>query len=108
MGLGHGQQSARGEGPRTRDGMGHTVKKGYRFSCPQPGCHLPNSPWPGIFKLSPARESLVSDIPAGDRKNDNLFLQCMVHRGFGWTANEGAKGRGSIQPKTRNRKIENL
>jgi hypothetical protein len=23
-----------------------------------------------------ARESLVSDIPAGDRKNDNLFLQC--------------------------------
>ncbi len=21
----------------------------------------------------------------------------MVHRGFGWTANEGAKGRGSIQ-----------
>jgi hypothetical protein len=33
----------------------------------------PNSHWPGIIKLFPARESLVSDIPAGDRKNDNLF-----------------------------------
>jgi hypothetical protein len=27
-----------------------TVKKGYRFSRPQPGCHQPNSPWPGIIK----------------------------------------------------------
>ncbi len=26
-------------------------KKGYRFSRPQPGCHLPNSPWPGIIKI---------------------------------------------------------
>jgi hypothetical protein len=25
------------------------------------------------MKLFPARESLVSDIPAGDGKNDNLF-----------------------------------
>jgi hypothetical protein len=39
------------------------------------GCHVPNSPWPGI-KLLPARESLVSDIPAGDGKTANLFLQC--------------------------------
>ena len=23
------------------------VKKGYRYSRPQPGCHKPNSPWPG-------------------------------------------------------------
>jgi hypothetical protein len=38
-------------------------KKGYCFSHPQPGCHEPNSPWPGIIKLFPARESLVSDIP---------------------------------------------
>jgi hypothetical protein len=37
-----------------------------------------NSPWPGIIKLFPARESLVSDIPAGDGKMANLFLQCMV------------------------------
>jgi hypothetical protein len=29
-----------------------------------------------LIKLFPARESLVSDIPAGDGKNDNLFLQC--------------------------------
>ncbi len=24
----------------------------------------------------PARESLVSDVPAGDGENENLFLQC--------------------------------
>jgi hypothetical protein len=29
--------------------------------------------WPGIIKLFPARESLVSDIPAEDRKITNLF-----------------------------------
>jgi hypothetical protein len=34
-------------------------------------------PWPVIIKLFPARESLVSDIPAGDGKIANLFLQCM-------------------------------
>jgi hypothetical protein len=27
--------------------------------------------------IIPARESLVSDIPAGDRKIINLFFQCM-------------------------------
>ncbi len=52
----------------------YTVKKCYRFSRPQPGCHKPNSPWPGIIKLFEARESLVSDIPAGDGKNYNLFF----------------------------------
>ncbi len=51
---------------------GYTVKVD-PFCRPQPGCHLPNSPWPGIIKLFPVRESLVSDIPAGDGKNDNLF-----------------------------------
>ncbi len=40
----------------------------------QPGCHLPNNPWPGIIKLFPVRESSVSEIPAGDRKI--IFLQC--------------------------------
>jgi len=30
----------------------------------------------GLGKLFPARESLVSDIPAGDGKLLNLFLQC--------------------------------
>jgi hypothetical protein len=29
-----------------------------------------------IINLFPARESLVSDIPAGDGKIENLFLQC--------------------------------
>jgi hypothetical protein len=53
-----------------------TVKKGLPFSCPQPGCHLPNSPWTGIIKLFPSRESLVSDIQAGDGKIVHLFLQC--------------------------------
>jgi hypothetical protein len=52
----------------------YTVKKDYRFSPPQPGCHQPNSPWLGIIKLIPARESLVSDIPAGDGKIGNLFF----------------------------------
>jgi hypothetical protein len=27
----------------------YTVKKGFRFSRPQPGCHKPNSPCPGII-----------------------------------------------------------
>ncbi len=29
--------------------------------------------WPGIIQLFPARESLISDIPAGDGKIANLF-----------------------------------
>jgi hypothetical protein len=57
----------------------YTVIKGYHFSRPQPGCHLPNSPWPGIIKLFPARESLVSDIPARDGKIIDLFLQCILY-----------------------------
>jgi hypothetical protein len=48
-----------------------TVKKGYLHSRPQPGCHLQNSP----------RESLVSDLPAGDRNVANLFSQCKSLRG---------------------------
>jgi hypothetical protein len=42
-------------------GIRYTVKKGYRFSRPQPGCHLPNFPWPGTFFFIPGRatESLV-------------------------------------------------
>ncbi len=55
----------------------YTVKKGYRFSRPQAWCHWTNSPWPGIIKFFPARESLVSDIPPADGKIDKLFLQCM-------------------------------
>jgi hypothetical protein len=54
----------------------HTVSMHFGFSRPQPGCHLLNSPGPGITKLFPARE--VSDIPAGVGKTANLFLQCTV------------------------------
>jgi hypothetical protein len=40
------------------------------------GFHILIFPWPGINKLFSGRESLVSDIPAGDRKIENLFFQC--------------------------------
>ncbi len=54
----------------------HTIKKGQRFSRPQPGCHIPNSPWPGIIKLFPARESQVSDIAFGrDSANINSITR---------------------------------
>jgi hypothetical protein len=56
----------------------YTVKKGLAVSRPQPGCHLPNSPWAAIIKFFAARESLVSDILAGDGKIANLFLQCTL------------------------------
>jgi hypothetical protein len=52
----------------------YTVKKDQRFfRRPQPGSHQPDSLWPGTIKLFPARESLVSDIPAGDWKIGYLF-----------------------------------
>jgi hypothetical protein len=35
-------------------------------------------PGSGIINLFTATENLVSDIPAGDGKIDNLFLQCIV------------------------------
>jgi hypothetical protein len=41
------------------------------FSLPQPGCYLQKSPWPGKF---PSRESLVSNIQAGDWKNSKSFF----------------------------------
>jgi hypothetical protein len=39
------------------------------------------------MKLIPARESLVSDIPAGGGKNDNLFYS-VVETVFAWLAAE--------------------
>jgi hypothetical protein len=57
--------------------ISYIVKKAFRFSRPQPGCHLPNSAWPGINKIFPARDSLVSDLSAGDGKIINLFLLCI-------------------------------
>jgi hypothetical protein len=35
----------------------------------------------GIIKVFSARESLVSEIPVGDEKTINLFLQCIVSWG---------------------------
>jgi hypothetical protein len=49
----------------------YTVKKG--FPSPERMSLTKNSPWPGIIKLFPALESLVSDIPAGGGKISNLF-----------------------------------
>ncbi len=34
--------------------------------------------WARIIKLSPPRESLVSDIPSGDGNVAKLFLRCIV------------------------------
>jgi hypothetical protein len=73
---------------RFRTLVGYTLlKKGYRFSRPQPGCHQPNSLCPGIIKLFPPGESLVGDIPAGDGKTANLLLQCRY--GYGRILNSG-------------------
>jgi hypothetical protein len=38
------------------------------------GMSLTNSPWPEIIKVFPPRESLISDIPAGDGKTANIFF----------------------------------
>jgi hypothetical protein len=37
----------------------------------------------GLCKIFPARESLVSDIPAGDGKTDNFFYSVEVSKIFG-------------------------
>jgi hypothetical protein len=55
----------------------YTVKKVTDFPFPSRNVtYQPNSPWPGIIQIFPARESLVIDIPAGDREIANLLLQC--------------------------------
>ncbi len=51
-------------------------KKGSDFTVPSRDVNCTNYPKLGKIKLFPARESLVSDIPAGDGKMVNLFLQC--------------------------------
>ncbi len=56
--------------------MPYTVKKAFQYSRSQPGCYLPNSMGGNndvIYKLFPPRESLVSDIPAGDGNIEKLF-----------------------------------
>ncbi len=93
MNLRRGSTSSTGQHMWEKVGTAYTVKKvsGFpgpsrdvtyqtlpgrkllNYSRPERGCHLPNSTWPGIVKLFPARESLVSDILAGERKTANLF-----------------------------------
>ncbi len=61
-----------------RNSIQYTVKKGYRFSHPQP--NVTNQTIPSLI---PSRESLISDIPAGDGKTTSLFLQCNpLHEAF--------------------------
>ncbi len=89
------------------------LRKFIDFSVPnRAGDHWPNSPWRVIIKLFPARESLVSDIPAGDLKIDNLFLQCnrvgdfvilSEHLRLGCPRNE--KNKFSVRTETNRNKI---
>ena len=55
------------------DIIGYTVNKGLMISCAQPGCHLPNSPGPGVIYPIP--------VPGrfGQKKiqeSRNFFSQC--------------------------------
>ncbi len=52
----------------------HCKKRLAGFSCPNWDVTYPNSSWPGIIILFPARKSLVSDILAGDGKTAKLFF----------------------------------
>ncbi len=57
----------------------YTVKKVSDFPVYSWDVTYPNSPWPGVIKLFLARESLVSDIPAGDVKIANLFYSVSLY-----------------------------
>ncbi len=51
-----------------------TVKKGSRFSVPSRDVTYQTLPRRELFPVS---DSLISDIPAGDGKTENLFFQCV-------------------------------
>ncbi len=53
----------------------HCKKRSVIFPSPA-GMSLTKFSLAGNIHILPDRESLVSDIPAGDRKIVNLFLQC--------------------------------
>ncbi len=55
----------------------YTVKKVAVFPSPSWMSLTPNSPWPGIIKMIPGEGEFGKDIPAGDGKTANPFLQCM-------------------------------
>ncbi len=57
----------------------YTVKKGLRFSSPQPGCHLGTKlSLAGNNGIIPGQGKLVCDIPAGDGKIFKLFYSVIV------------------------------
>jgi len=51
----------------------YTVKKASRYYRSQPGCHLPNSPWPGIIYPIPVPERF------GQNKSRNLVEKFTVY-----------------------------
>jgi hypothetical protein len=55
----------------------YTVKKVSVFPSPAGMSPTQTLPGPGIVKIFPARDSLVSDIPAGDGKIMNLFYSVL-------------------------------
>jgi hypothetical protein len=54
----------------------HCKKKVSDFSVPSLDVNNQTLPGRELCTVFPDRESLVSDIPAGDGKITNLFLQC--------------------------------
>jgi hypothetical protein len=76
----------------------HTVKKGLPFSHPQPGCHKPNSPWPGIIYFSrPVRVWLVTSR-LGTGKSLSFFtvliLKMALRAGMRWNGRENRQKEG--------------
>ncbi len=63
----------------------YTVKRFAVF--PSPGGMSLTKFLAGIIYLFPARKSLVSDIPAGNGKIDNPFLQCSCTKAVSETTN---------------------
>jgi hypothetical protein len=57
--------------PRNQPQKGKTIKEARTPGGMSP---LSNSPWPGIIKLYPARESFVRDIPAAKESFRKEFL----------------------------------
>ncbi len=56
----------------------HCKKKASDIPVPSRDVTYQNSPLAGQFNFFPARQSSVSDIPAGDRNVAELFLQCRM------------------------------
>jgi hypothetical protein len=55
----------------------HTVKKAFRYFRPQPGCHLPNSPWAGIIKydvIIPAQGEFGKRHPGWGGNIEKIFF----------------------------------